>query len=63
MLGLVLAGAWALAVPTATAIGLETLEFWGLNAYSAWYLWLMAFGTLLLRRSHHAAPKPHHEQV
>lgn len=58
-LGLIVAGAWALAVPTATAVGLGTLEFWGLNLYTAWYLWLMAFGLLLLRRSPAAAP-PHH---
>ena len=48
-LGLVLAAAWALAVPTATAMGLETLERWGLNAYTAWYLWLLAYGILLVR--------------
>ena len=45
--GLVLATGWALAVPTATAVG---LEFWGLNVYTAWYLWLLAFGVLLLVR-------------
>lgn len=48
-LGLALAGAWALAVPAATAVGLETLEFWGLNAYTAWYLWILALGVLLVR--------------
>lgn len=57
-LGLIVAGAWALAVPTATAVGLATLEFWGLNLYTAWYLWLMAFGLLLLRRSPTAARQP-----
>ena len=49
VLGLTLAGAWAIAVPVATAVGLETLEFWGLNAYTAWYLWVLALGVLLLR--------------
>jgi Domain of unknown function (DUF4386) len=49
VLGLVIASLWALAVPTATAVGLETLELWGLNAYSAWYLWLLALGVLLVR--------------
>jgi Domain of unknown function (DUF4386) len=49
VLGLALAGAWALAVPTATAVGLETLELWGLNAYTAWYLWILALGVVLLR--------------
>ncbi|HET6969090.1 MAG TPA: DUF4386 domain-containing protein [Ornithinibacter sp.] len=48
VLGLTLAGGWALAVPTATAVGLETLEFWGLNVYTAWYLWLLALGLVLL---------------
>ena len=62
-LGLVVAVAWALAVPAATAVGLNTLEFWGLNLYSAWYLWLMAFGTLLLRRPHDPARRPDREQV
>lgn len=62
-LGLVVAAAWALAVPTATAVGLETLEFWGLNVYTAWYLWLMAFGMLLLRRSPDATRQPDREQV
>ena len=54
-LGLGLAALWAVAVPTATAVGLETLEFWGLNVYSAWYLWLLALGVLLVRRSRQAA--------
>ena len=49
--GLVLAAAWALAVPTATAMGQGTLELWGLNAYTAWYLWLLAYGILLVRRA------------
>ena len=49
-LGLTLAAVWAVAVPTATAVGLAGLELWGLNAYTAWYLWLAAFGVLLLRR-------------
>ncbi|GAA4412600.1 hypothetical protein GCM10023168_34580 [Fodinibacter luteus] len=51
LLGLGLAGAWALAVPTATAVGLATLEFWGLNVYTAWYLWLLALGGLLMGAS------------
>ncbi|HSF98910.1 MAG TPA: DUF4386 domain-containing protein [Ornithinibacter sp.] len=49
--GLALACAWAIAVPTATAVGLEVLEFWGLNLYTAWYLWILALGGLLLRAS------------
>ena len=48
-LGLVLATAWAVTVPAATAVGLEALEFWGLNAYTGWYLWLLALGVLLVR--------------
>lgn len=51
LLGLWLAGLWALAVPAATAVRLDTLEFWGLNVYTAWYLWLLALGVLLLRGS------------
>lgn len=57
-LGLVLAAGWALAVPTATAVGLETLEFWGLNVYTGWYLWLLALGVLLLRRPGHPVGQP-----
>ena len=49
VLGLALAGAWAVAVPAATAVGLETLEFWGLNVYTAWYLWILALGVILMR--------------
>lgn len=49
VLGLALAGAWAVAVPTATAVGLAGLEFWGLNVYTAWYLWILALGVVLVR--------------
>ena len=49
-LGIALAGGWALTVPPATAIGLETLELVGLTVYSLWYLWLVALGALLVRR-------------
>ena len=63
-LGLALAGAWAVAVPTGTAVGLETLEFWGLNVYTAWYLWLLALGVLLLGPSQDRddAPAPDSER-
>lgn len=50
VVGLALAGGWALTVPPATAIGLETLELGGLTVYSLWYLWLVALGALLVRR-------------
>lgn len=49
-LGLVLAAIWAVLVPLATAVGLDTLEFWGLNVYTAWYLWMLAAGILLALR-------------
>jgi hypothetical protein len=62
-LGLVVAASWAVAVPTATAVGVETLEFWGLNLYTAWYLWLTAFGFLLLRRSPGDSRQPGGVQV
>ena len=45
-----------LAVPAATAVGLATLEFWGLNVYTAWYLWLLALGVLLVLRSRRGRP-------
>lgn len=50
-LGLVLAGLWAVLVPLATAVGLDALEFWGLNIYTAWYLWLLGAGILLALRA------------
>lgn len=53
--GLALAGGWALTVPPATAIGLETFELVGLTVYTLWYLWLAAFGALLVLRSWGAA--------
>jgi hypothetical protein len=56
-LGLALAAGWAVTVPTATAVGLETVEFWGLNAYTAWYLWLLALGALLVRRPGASSPQ------
>ena len=57
-LGLALAAVWAVAVPVATAVGLSTLEFWGLNVYTAWYLWLLALGVLLVLRSRRGDPQP-----
>lgn len=51
VLGLALSGGWALTVPLATSVGWDALEFWGLNVYSAWYVWLLGLGVLLLRRS------------
>lgn len=50
-LGLFLAGFWAVLVPLATAVGLDTLELWGLSAYTAWYVWLLGAGILLTLRS------------
>lgn len=50
--GLALSAGWAVAVPVATAVGLESLEFWGLNVYSGWYVWLLVLGgVLVLRRT------------
>ncbi|SDS51504.1 protein of unknown function [Friedmanniella luteola] len=50
VLGVALSVVWALLVPVATAFGLPTLEFWSLNVYTAWYLWLLALGVLLMVR-------------
>lgn len=49
-LGLALAVVWGVLVPVATAFGQPTLEFWSLNVYTAWYLWLLALGVLLVVR-------------
>ena len=40
----------AVLVPVATAFAQPTLEFWSLNVYTAWYLWLLALGVLLVLR-------------
>lgn len=48
--GLALSAAWALTVPAATAIGADTLETVGLNVYTAWYVWLLGLGVVLLLR-------------
>ncbi|WP_380163646.1 DUF4386 domain-containing protein [Jannaschia sp. R86511] len=55
-LGVLLAGVWAVLVPVATAFDLPTLELWALNVYTAWYLWLLALGVLLVVRP--VAPAP-----
>ncbi len=57
-LGVVLATVWAVVVPLATAIEAATLEFWGLNVYTGWYLWLLALGVLLVVRPVEAADAP-----
>lgn len=46
LVGLVVSVGWALTVPLATSLGAETLEFWALNAYSVWYLWVLVVGVL-----------------
>ncbi|MGB3257765.1 MAG: DUF4386 domain-containing protein [Ornithinimicrobium sp.] len=49
-IGVLLASVWAVLVPVGTATDLGALELWGLNVYSAWYVWLLAFGIVLVRR-------------
>ncbi len=49
-LGMVLASLWAVLVPVGTATGLAAVEFWGLNIYSLWYLWVLALGVMLISR-------------
>jgi hypothetical protein len=56
VLGVVLSATWAVLVPVATAFGAPTLEFWSLNVYTAWYLWLLALGILLVVRPVEPAP-------
>ncbi len=50
VLGVALASAWGVLVPVATAFGEPGLEFWSLNVYTVWYLWLLALGVLLVLR-------------
>lgn len=55
VVGLVFAGIWAVLVPVATAFAAPTLEFWSLNVYTAWYLWVLALGAMLVFRRVDAA--------
>lgn len=48
--GLVLSVVWGALVPVATSARLDAVEFWGLNVYTAWYVWTLALGVQLLRR-------------
>lgn len=48
--GLALSAVWGVSVPVATALGADVLEFWALNAYTAWYVWLLVFGVVLAVR-------------
>jgi hypothetical protein len=57
VLGVALSVVWAVLVPVATAFGQPTLEFWSLNVYTAWYLWLLALGVLLVLRPVEPAPE------
>ena len=49
-IGLALSAVWAALVPVATAAGLEGLETFGLNVYTAWYVWMLVFGAVLALR-------------
>ena len=58
-LGLVLAGAWAVLVPGAAIVRSEAMNAIGQPVYTAWYVWLLAFGVLLLvRRVGAGGPSP-----
>lgn len=50
LVGLPLAVGYGITVPLATALGNAGLEFWGLNIYSGWYVWLLVLGVLLIIR-------------
>lgn len=49
-IGLALSAVWAVVVPFATATGWGAAEFWGLNVYTAWYVWMLVFGVVLVLR-------------
>ncbi len=49
-IGVVLAAGWAVAVPVGTALGNGPLEFWGLNVYTGWYVWLLVLGVVVAVR-------------
>ncbi|MGF1647608.1 MAG: DUF4386 domain-containing protein [Kineosporiaceae bacterium] len=56
-IGLLLSAVWGVAVPVATAVGADVLEFWALSVYTAWYVWLLVFGVVLVVRRV-GAPEP-----
>ena len=49
-LGLALAGVWAVLVPGAAIMRSEVMSAVGQPVYTAWYVWLLALGVLLLVR-------------
>jgi len=50
VIGLALSAVWAVLVPVGTALGNGVLEFWGLNVYTGWYVWLIVLGVVLIAR-------------
>ncbi len=56
VLGLVLAAAWAVLVPLAGFLGAGALDAVGQPAYALWYVWLLAFGVVLVLRQVHRRP-------
>ena len=67
VLGVALAAVWAVLVPVATAFAQPTLEFGSPNVYTAWYLWLLALGVLLIPAGcggrSRSDPPPHSAQT
>lgn len=58
-LGLALAAVWAVLVPGAAILRSEAMHAIGQPVYTAWYVWLLAFGVLLLvRRVAPGTPSP-----
>lgn len=49
-LGLALAGVWAVLVPGAAVLRSETMNALGQPVYTAWYVWLLVLGVVLLVR-------------
>ena len=51
-LGLAVSWGWAVTLPTGIALGVEAVEFVGVNVYTVWFLWILAVGvTLTVRRT------------
>ncbi len=57
-LGLALAGVWAILVPGSAILQADALNTVGQPVYTAWYVWLLALGVLLVVRRVAAGSEP-----
>lgn len=48
--GLAITAVWAIALPGGIALGLDPVEFVGVNVYTLWFVWLLVVGGVLIGR-------------